>query len=135
MSDASEPVPIELPVPADRSAALDVSALPLEPLPLDPAQIVSGSPTTAYAVLDVSADGRVERGVWEHTPGVSTDVEADELFVVVSGRATVEVDGGASAPGGETLDLRPGVVGILRAGAQTTWTVHETLRKVWQTTA
>lgn len=135
MSDAPEPGSVELPVAPGLSAALDVSAVPLEPLPLDPAQIVSGFPTTAYAVLDASADGRVERGIWEHTPGVSTDVEADELFIVLSGRATVEVDGGAGAPGGQTLELHPGVVGILRAGATTTWTVHETLRKVWQTTA
>ena len=131
MSDASSP----LPVPAESSAAFDVASVELTPLPLDPAQVVSGAPTTAYAVLDVSADGRVERGIWEHTPGVSTDVEADELFVVVSGRATVEVNGGSAAAGGETLELRPGVVGILRAGAKTTWTVHETLRKVWQTTS
>lgn len=124
-----------LPLLADSSAALDVAGVELTPLELDPAQIVSGSPTTAYAVLDVSADGRVERGIWEHTPGVSTDVEADELFVVVSGRATVDVNGGVGVPGGETLELAPGVVGILRAGAKTTWTVHETLRKVWQTTS
>ncbi|MDQ8047240.1 MAG: cupin domain-containing protein [Solirubrobacteraceae bacterium] len=119
---------IVVPVPAGRSAALDVGSVPLEPLPLDPAQIVEGAPETSYAVLDVSADGRVERGIWQHTPGTTTDVEADELFVVVSGRATVEIEGG------ETLELAPGTVGVLRAGARTTWTVHETLRKVFQTT-
>ncbi|MBJ7472943.1 MAG: cupin domain-containing protein, partial [Solirubrobacteraceae bacterium] len=131
MNDASSSVPLG----PHESAVFDVAGAVLTPLPLDPAQVVSGAPTTAYAVLDVSADGRVERGIWEHTPGVTTDVEADELFVVVSGRATVEVDGGVGVPGGSTLELRPGVVGILRAGAKTTWTVHETLRKVWQTTA
>jgi uncharacterized cupin superfamily protein len=69
----------------------------------------------------------VERGVWEHTPGVSRDVEADELFVVLSGRATVEFDEGG------VLELGPGDVGVVPAGAHTTWHVHETLRKVFQT--
>lgn len=123
------PAESPLPVPADWSAAFDVMSVELTPLPLDPAQVVSGTPTTAYAVLDVSPDGRVERGIWEHTPGISTDVEADELFVVISGRARVEVEGG------EPLHLSPGTVGILRAGAKTTWTVHETIRKVFQTTS
>ena len=58
-------------------------------------------------------------------PASSTDVEADEVFVVLAGRATVEVDGGP------TLELGPGDVGILDAGDRTTWTVHETLRKVF----
>jgi hypothetical protein len=67
-------------------------------------------------------------GVWQITEGVVTDVEADELFVVVSGRATVEVEGGP------TLELEPGVVGMLHAGDRTVWRVHETLRKVFQVT-
>ncbi len=43
----------------------------------------------------------------------------------MSGRATIEVDGGP------TLEVGPGDVGILEAGARTTWRVHETLRKVF----
>lgn len=63
------------------------------------------------------------------TPGVVTDVEADELFVVLSGRATIEVEGGP------TLVVGPGDVAVLPEGAVTRWTVHETLRKVYQITA
>lgn len=77
-----------------------VADLELEPAPLDPSAIVEGSP----------------------------DVEADELFVVVSGRATVEVEGGP------TLELEPGVVGVLRAGDRAVWRIHQTLRKVFQIT-
>lgn len=58
-------------------------------------------------------------------PGVVTDVEANELFVVVSGRATVEVEGGG------TLEVGPGSACVLREGDRTTWTVHETLRKAY----
>lgn len=108
--------------------AVDVTSLVLDPGELDPASIVSGSPETREALLWSSDDGRILRGVWEITEGVVTDVEQDELFVVVSGRATVEVEGG------ETLELAPGTLGILARGARTTWTVHETLRKVFQIT-
>ncbi len=103
-----------------------VAAMELEPDPLDPDQVVAGTPEVRAAVLH--ADDRVERGVWEITPGTVTDVEADELFVVVSGRATVEVEDGP------TLEVGPGDAVVLEAGARTRWTVHETLRKVYQVT-
>ncbi len=106
--------------------AIDAGSFVLAATPLEPSQVVSGAPVVAAATLDESAvAGLVEVGLWEHTPGTSTDVEADEMFVVVSGRATVTTDDGA------TLELRPGSVGFLEAGARTTWTVQETLRKVY----
>ena len=113
---------------ADGSFVNRVVELELEPAPLDPATILEGAPEVSELVLATSADGRVVRGVWQITPGVVQDVEADELFVVVSGRATVEVEGGP------TLELEPGVVGVLRAGDRAVWRIHETLRKVFQIT-
>jgi uncharacterized cupin superfamily protein len=97
-------------------------ALQHEPLPAE--QVVSGTPTTGSLVLEERADG-TEVGVWEMTPGVATDVEVDELFVVLSGSATVE--GVAEHP----LELAPGSTVRLSAGMRTTWTVHETLRKIY----
>lgn len=115
--------------------ALAVADAELEPEELDPAQVVSGSPRVASRVLhrvqvgDAGSGGRVvERGVWEITPGVVTDIEADELFVVLCGRATIVF------AGGETLEVGPGDVVVLPEGAVTRWTVHETLRKVYQAT-
>ena len=56
------------------------------------------------------------------------DIEADEVFVVLSGSASVDfVDGSPS------LRLGPGDVVRLAAATQTVWTVHETLRKVYLT--
>jgi uncharacterized cupin superfamily protein len=102
-------------------------ALDHEPVPTD--QLVAGSPTTGSLVLDDS-DG-VEIGVWEMTPGTATDTEIDEVFIVIAGRASVvfdEVpDGIVPAP----IELRPAAVVRLAAGMRTTWTVHETLRKVY----
>ena len=113
--------------------ALAVADAVLTPDELDPEQIVSGEPRVASAVLHESAatepGGRaVERGVWQITPGVVTDVEADEVFVVLSGRATIEFQDGP------TLEVGPGDVAVLPEGAMTRWTVHETLRKVYQIT-
>ncbi|GAA2788590.1 cupin domain-containing protein [Kitasatospora sp. CM 4170] len=107
------------------SFALHIPAAELEPDPLDPAQIVSGTPEVSGRVLSESADGRQLRGIWQITPGVVTDVEADEMFVVLSGRATIEIEDGP------TLHVGPGDCGVLRAGDRTTWTVHETLRKAY----
>jgi uncharacterized cupin superfamily protein len=80
-------------------------------------------PATASAVL--GRVGELELGVWEMAPGTATDTEVDEVFVVLAGRATV------TGIGDEPVELEPGVVVRLAAGMQTTWTVHETLRKVY----
>ena len=97
--------------------------LDLEPLPAD--QVVQGSPATGFAEL--GGFGGTELGVWEHTPGASTDVESDEVFVVLSGSATVSFDDPALDP----IELRAGSIARLTAGMRTVWTVRETLRKVY----
>jgi len=104
-----------------RASALSDSELDADPL--DPAKVVSGDPQVRVLALHDADDLAI--GVWQHSPGVSTDVEADEVFVVLSGRATVEV------ADGPTLEVGPGDVGLLPVGARTTWTVHETLRKIY----
>ena len=94
---------------------------------LDPARDPSGTVTTA--VTSVANEGDMEVGVWEHSVGTSTDTEVEEVFVVISGQGTV------TCTEGGRIDLAPGVVGLLPAGAQTTWTVTAPLRKVWITLA
>jgi uncharacterized cupin superfamily protein len=107
------------------SFALHIPEAGLEPEPLDPDRIVSGDPEVTGKVVWQSPDGRQIRGIWQITPGVVTDTEADELFVVISGSATIEVEDGP------TLSVGPGDMAVLRAGDRTTWTVHETLRKAY----
>ena len=65
--------------------ALAVDELILDPGQLDPASVLEGTPAVTEATLWTSEDGRIIRGVWQITKGTVTDVEADELFVVVSG--------------------------------------------------
>lgn len=100
-----------------RLLATDALAVPLETGGADPL-------STASAVL---ADSPVPVGLWEAGPGTDTDVEVDELFVVLAGAGTVRFEDG------EVIELRPGVVVRLHAGDRTTWVVTERLRKLYVT--
>jgi uncharacterized cupin superfamily protein len=86
-------------------------------------QVVAGSPSTGS--IDLDEDMGV--GVWEMTAGAMTDVEVDEVFVVVSGSATVEF----VTPALPSIELAPGAIVSFEAGMRTVWTVRETLRKVY----
>ena len=97
------------------------SALRFTDLPGD--KTPAGPVSTGVTMLAATDDHEV--GVWEHPVGTSTDVETDEVFVVLSGRGRV------TCADGTVLELRPGTVGILEAGTATTWEVEEPLRKVW----
>ncbi len=104
-------------------AVFDASSTPLELKVLPSAKSPDGPIATG---VDILAHTDVfEVGVWEHEAGRSTDVEVDEVFVVLSGRGRIILDDGAVLP------LAPGTVGILEAGARTTWEIDEPLRKVW----
>jgi uncharacterized cupin superfamily protein len=108
------------------NSVVSAANLDLEHEPVSAEQSVHGEPTTAALALTEFAG--LEVGVWEMTPGVMSDVEADEVFVVLSGSATVEF-----ADGSPALRLSPGDVVRLAAGSATIWTVTDTLRKVYLT--
>ena len=108
------------------NSVANAAAAPLAMAAVPEDQRVSGEPATGSAVLGTFAD--LEVGVWEMTTGAMRDIEADELFVVLSGSARVDF-----ADGSASLDLDPGAVVRLVAGAQTQWTVHQPLRKVYLT--
>ena len=90
--------------------------------------VVSGNPVVRYLPLSVNRELGIERGLWEITEGVIEDTETVEMFVVVSGRTTIEF----LDEDNRKVELAPGSVGFLKDGARTRWTVHETLRKVYQ---
>jgi uncharacterized cupin superfamily protein len=101
---------------------LDAAGLLLEYEPVAPDQIVEGQPSTGLWEADESW------GVWEMTLGAMWDIEADELFVVISGEGTLE-----RVIEGETVvqRLQPGVACQLVEGERTVWRVSDTLRKVY----
>lgn len=105
----------------------DAATIALDHVPVDPEQVVDGAPTTGHVVLD-ETDGRTI-GVWEMTVGAMHDVEADEVFVVLAGAATVEFE----HPVADPIILGPGSVVRLESGMRTVWSVRKTLRKVYVT--
>ena len=95
------------------SAALRFTDLPQEKCP-------DGVLATGVDMLGTT--DALEVGVWEHPVGTSTDIETDEVFVVLSGSGRVVL------ADGRVLELSPGTVGVLEAGTETTWQIDETLR-------
>jgi uncharacterized cupin superfamily protein len=93
--------------------------------PLAPEHVVYGEVSTAE--VEVDAVAHLEVGVWEHSVGTSTATEIAEVFVVIAGRGRITDSEGA------IIELAPGVVGVLPAGARTTWEITEPIRKVWIT--
>ncbi len=109
---------------SSRLLAADVGALPLEvPIPAG-SEVLEGDPTARYSTITELGNG-TEAGVWEMTAGGVRDVESDEIFLVLSGDATLRFDDG------ETVELRPGVLVRLRAGDRAEWRVRDTLRKLY----
>lgn len=109
----------------DLFVGVNALALPLDHEALPAGAVVAGAPRAdAY---ELGTFGGVEVGVWEMTPGVASDVEADEIFVVLAGRARIVF----LEPAREAIDVGPGSVVRLVAGTRTEWTVTETLRKVY----
>jgi len=104
---------------------LAAASVALEHVPVESDQVVAGAPTTGHLVIDEEPGRTV--GVWEMTPGAMRDVEADEVFVVLAGAATVEFEHPTLAP----IVLAPGSLVRLEAGMRTVWTVRQTLRKVY----
>ncbi|QIM19237.1 cupin domain-containing protein [Leucobacter coleopterorum] len=86
--------------------------------------VVSGSPRQGFAEL--GSIGGCETGIWELRSGTVVDTEVDEIFVVLSGGATIEfLD--------EDRSVEVGVGDVMRlvAGSRTRWTVEDHIRKVY----
>lgn len=91
--------------------------------------VVAGDPHESSATL--WTQNQLESGVWECTPGEFPFRRDgyDEVFCILSGHATVHVDG-ANGPG-HAFDLRAGSVLLTPAGMTGRWVVHETIRKAY----
>ncbi len=110
-------------LPLDAATVLQALELELEHEPVDAEQVVHGTPTTGIAALTELDDWEV--GVWEITPGTVTDVEVEEVFIVLRGHAILRRGDGTE------VELHAGSVGRLDDGEETEWRVLETLRKIY----
>jgi uncharacterized protein len=100
-----------------------VSEAKLDPMPLDPAHIVEGSPEATAVILWKSADGKQCNGIWQCTPGTFDWTHMDETATIVAGRVTV------TSEGGSPIEIAAGDVVFFPEGTKTRWQVHETVRK------
>lgn len=109
---------------------VDVATLDLRHEAVAPDQNGGDNPTTGSVAFGTI--GGADFGVWEMSTGTMYDVEAEEIFVITAGRGTAVI-----APFGDaaeqSVELFPGSLMRLSEGMQTTWTVTETLRKVYVT--
>ena len=96
---------------------------------VEASQVESGSPETG--ILELADFAGISMGIWEHTQGVSTDTEVDEVFIVISGGATIEFINNDTP----ALSVEPGDIVRLAAGVQTRWSVPDHIRKVYLTPA
>ncbi|WP_017793213.1 cupin domain-containing protein [Leucobacter salsicius] len=97
----------------------------LEAVPAE--DTVSGDPQ--QGVTELGTIGGAEAGIWELRAGVVTDTEVDELFIVLSGEATIEILSGAEE--GREITVRTGDAMRLVGGTRTRWTVRDHIRKIY----
>lgn len=109
-------------IAAERLVSPDVLAEAVEPDGVSQALATASTTLTSAAASDV---GQSEVGLWEAGPGTDTDVEADEVFLVLAGAGTLTFEDDSS------IDLHPGVVVRLVEGDRTTWTITARLRKLY----
>jgi hypothetical protein len=96
---------------------------------LDPSKVISSSNPDnklSTATTEFGNTDFMQTGIWEHEPGVSTDTEVEEVFVVISGTGKV-----TCIDSGKVLGLSPGVVGTFATGTRTQWEIFTPLRKVF----
>lgn len=94
----------------------------LTPVPAE--EVDAGSPR--QGTLELGTIGKCEAGIWELRDGAVFDTEIDELFVVISGGATIEL-----LDEHRTVDVKTGDVMRLTAGTRTRWIVQDHIRKVY----
>ena len=97
----------------------------LEPEPIPPDWIVSGTPVARCKKMLRSHDRTSHIVVWDCTPGsFKWFYGMDEAIIVISGEAFM-ID-----EKGEERRFGPGDLGFFPAGTSCTWRITETLRKV-----
>jgi hypothetical protein len=85
------------------------------------------TPGTVEAAETFFDDGTLQIGLWECTPGEFPTVKdgVNESAQILSGSATLRHDDGTET------HLRAGDAAVTPDGWRGTWTVHETMRKIY----
>ncbi|MBT2588504.1 cupin domain-containing protein [Arthrobacter sp. ISL-95] len=105
---------------------IQATIAPLDNHPVEVWQHCEGNPSTS--ITNLGSVAGAEFGLWEMSAGSLLDVESEEVFLVLTGEATVEF----LEPKLPTLRLFPGSIVRLADGMQTRWTIHKRpLRKLY----
>lgn len=97
----------------------------LEPEPIPPAWIVSGSPVARCKKIVRSHDRTSHIVIWDCTPGsFKWHYCMDEALIIISGEAIMTNEKG------EERRFGPGDFGFFPAGTSCTWRITEHLRKI-----
>lgn len=114
-------------MPTIRTRALhDANAAPIGAHAPKPTAVTAGLTEAARSIW---AEGGVDTGIWECTPGVFTAARVgySEICTILAGRVTIEVEGEAPE------EFGPGDVMVMPSGWTGVWRVHEPLRKHYTT--
>lgn len=108
---------------------IDAANLKLVHEPIESSARLDHSGTTT-GLQEITTFGDVEVGVWEMSQGSMRDVEASEIFVVLSGSGTLKIleSHGFAA---QEFKLHPGALVQLQSGMHTEWRITQTLRKIY----
>jgi uncharacterized protein len=101
------------------------AATELEPAPITPGWILSGTPEARNKILANSQDRTSSIMVWECTPGnFNWHYGEDETIVIISGEVFL------TPQGGQERRLGPGDMAFFPAGCSAHWRVTSKVRKV-----
>lgn len=104
----------------------ELVSLDLGPFAPKPTSI-EGEQQEAAKALWTSAEGKMETGVWECTPGRFTADRSEnaEVCHLLTGRVTLHNADGTS------WEIRAGEMFVLPLGWRGEWTIHEQTRKIY----
>jgi uncharacterized cupin superfamily protein len=120
--------------PGPEGAAMVKATVMNDALTANPGEHISKATSSTPGQTEVSfrlwAREGHKTGIWEVTPGVfkSTRPGYDEICQILSGKGTITEEDGSS------FEIGPGTLFVTPAGWTGTWTIHETLRKMWVVT-
>jgi uncharacterized protein len=84
----------------------------------------SDAEVASYKVY-TNETGDQYHGVWQAAPGTHTNLPGQETVYILQGKATV------TGTSGDSIDVAAGDIVVIDAGEVATWTIQETIRKVF----
>lgn len=105
--------------------AAHIDTVAMQPAPINPDWVVTGSPVARAGEIARSTDGTTLSAVWDCTAGTfDWHFGVDETVHIVEGEVEV------SAPGFGPLMLRSGDAALFRAGTTARWRVPAYVKKI-----